>query len=182
MAKAKTETPRKGAGIVANAVSKAIGVVDNSGSLVDGIIASAKRIYKGKDIPAVDLAFIANEVARQRKWSAASRDVRMSEVRKLVRNYQTLPEAIKKFRAKSSTCTFHQVVKLARALQSPANKTVNKAVTACLTSAKKDAPTPTVQLNSALTRIAGIPLRAPKQVAFRKALFALMRKHGINQS
>lgn len=182
MAKAKTETPRKGAGIVANAVAKAIGVVDNSGSLVDSIIASAKRIYKGKDIPDVDLSFIANEVARQRKWSAKSRDVRMSEVRKLVRNYQVLPEAIKKFRAKSSTCTFHQVVKLARALQSPANKTVASAVKACLTVKQADAPTPTVQLNTALTRIASIPLRAPKQVAFRKALFALMRRHNVGQS
>jgi len=177
MADKEKPQPRKGAGKVAAAIAKVFDTVENNGSVITQCVTSAKSVYRGAEIPTVDLAYIADNVARIRSWTPTSINARKSEVRKILRAYRELPEAIEKFRKKSPTFTWHQAVKLARLLGQ--HSTINKAVAAMVQVSEAARPNAMTQVLNCLTRIANVETRSQKVIAFRKDLNKLIAKHGL---
>jgi len=118
MSKAKKvkASVHRGAGKVASAIAKVYESIDSGGNILTQVCKSAAQVYKGAVIPKPDLKFIAQNVARLREWTPASGQTRMSEVRKILRVYDRLPEAIAAYTSKHDTFTWHTAVKLARCL------------------------------------------------------------------
>ena len=109
-------TPRKGANKLASAIAKVYESIDSGGNILTQVCKSATQVYGGDAIPTVDMKFITSTVARLRGWTPASGQTRMSEVRKVLRVYNRLPEAIAAYTAKHDGFTWHTAIKLARCL------------------------------------------------------------------
>ncbi len=150
MSKKTSTTPvHKGAGKVAAAIAKVYGIVAQNGNVITQCVSSAMSVYKGADIPKKDLSAIADKVAMLRKWTPASAGPRKSEVRKILRVYPRLPEAIAAYAKKHDSFTWHTAVKLARCLgREPA---LNKAL-ALMDSAPKAAAFSALELCGKATR------------------------------
>lgn len=176
---ADTIEVNKGAGKVAAGISKVLDTVSKQGNILHTCVTLVQSVYKGVDVPKADEKFIAEAVARQRKWSAASAGPRKSEVRKIVRNYLAIPEAMKLLAKKRDTFTWHDAMKLVTRLNNP-NFTTKQAVAAMLSAPVKEKPTALKQVTTCLTRIGNIETRSAKIIAFRKDLSALAAKHGMS--
>ena len=171
-------TINKGASKIANTIAKVYDAVKKQGSIVTQCVTSVATVYKGELVPKADEQFIADNVARIQKWSGKSEGPRKSEVRKIVRNYLTLPEALKLFIKRNNGATWHDAMKLATQL----NKgfTPRQAVTALMTTAEAKKPNALDVFHSAITRITNIETRSTKVIAFRKDLTVLLAKHNLS--
>ncbi len=168
----------RGAGKVATAVAKVYDAVENSGSVVTQCVTAARQVYRGNAIPKLDLSYIADNVARIRRWSPASLKQRKSEVRVVLRAYARLPEAIDRYTKNSDGFTWHDAIKLSRCLGAEpsmlqALKRMNAKVAAKRT-------TPLSTIGAAVSRIMNVETGASKLVAFQTGLEALAEKHGID--
>ena len=116
---------------VATALAKAYEALDDQSSIVTQVCNSATAVFKGEAIQKHDMEAIIAKLAKLRNWSDASRKVRSSEVRAVLKNYDRLPEAIAAYKSKADTNHFswHMAVKLARVLT---GLTVDEAVTEVL--------------------------------------------------
>lgn len=180
--KSKAKEPKaivhRGANKVAAAVAKVYDSVENSGNVVTQCVTAAMRVYRGNAIPKLDLAYIADNVARIRAWTATSLKQRKSEVRIVLRAYDRLPEAITKYTAKSESFTWHDAIKLARCLgREPA---VNVAVALALSKNAAKIVTPVMRVGAAISRIMNTETRIAKILAFQLGLESLAEKHAID--
>ena len=171
-------TVHRGASKVATAVAKVYDTVENNGSVVTQCVTAARQVYKGKAIPKLDLAYIIDNVARIRQWTAASLKQRSSEVRIVLRAYDRLPEAMEKYCAKSDGFTWHDAIKLARCLgREPA---VNVAVRLALHKNQAKTVTPLARIGGAISRIMNTETRIARVLAFQIGLESLAEKHGMD--
>ena len=179
MTKQASDKPavRKGATKVANTIAKVFDTVASGGNVITQCVTSLKSVYRGAEVPTHEEQFIANQVARIRKWSDKSAVARKSEVRKIVRNYLKLDEAVDMYRKKSDTFTWHECMKLLTQLNK--DQTTRQAVNACLTTAAPTKVPAPKQIANLLTRISNVETRSAKIIAFRKDLAKLCEKHGI---
>ena len=167
-------------GRVSKAVSDALAKVEKSGNVVTQVCNVVKAAYKGDAVPNSELSAIADDVAVKRAWTTASADARKSEVRKIVRAYVELPEAIKRYKAqcKDDRFTWHTAVRLARCVGQ--TSTIPQACNMMLGKAKASAAakaTPAAVVKQCLARINNVQTRAAKMIAFRKELNTLYAKH-----
>ena len=117
-------------------------------------------------------------MARIQRWTPKSAGPRKSEVRKMVRNYRTIPEALQVFAKRNGGVSWHEAMKLLTQLNK--GLTIRQAVTACFaTAVAANVPAPKV-LAALLTRISNIETRSAKIIAFRQDLSKLCAKHGIS--
>ena len=176
MSKQEKAVVNKGATKVASAVSKVLGDVAKQGNIITQCVSAVKAVYKGAEVPKADLSFIANKVAQSRNWSEASAGPRKSEVRKIVRAYMSIPEAVKLYTDKHDTFTWHTCMKLVTQLNK--DQTVKQAVAAMVaTNAAK--PVALKVFAAAITRITNLETRSSKIIAFRKDLVKLLDKHNL---
>ncbi len=177
MAKQEKEQVNKGASKVASTIAKVFDTVSKQGNIITQCVTSVKAVYRGADVPVTDERFIADNVARIRGWSAASASARKSEVRKIVRNYLTIPEAVEMYVKKHGGLSWHQAMQLATQLNK--GLTCRQAVLAMTTKAEVPKVAAPKQIAALLTRISNIETRSSKIIAFRKDLSALVSKHGL---
>ena len=171
-------TIARGASKVAAAIAKVYGVVAQNGNVITQSVTSAQQVYKGAKIPKADLSAIADTVARLRGWTPASAGPRKSEVRKILRVYTRLPEAIQAYAKKHDSFTWHTAVKLARCLnREPALKQA-----LALMDQKSEAKeiTPLKAVGNAVSKIMNLDTRAAKIMGFQDALESLCETHGID--
>jgi len=174
---AKQTEVKKGASKVAATIAKVFDDVSKQGNIVTQCVSSVRSVYRGVEVPRIDEQFIADNVARIRGWSDKSAGPRKSEVRKIVRNYLKVDEAIAAYRKKSDTFTWHECMRLLTQLNK--DQSIKQAVTACLvTSAPAKIAAPK-QLASLLARISNLETRSTKIIAFRQDLSKLIDKHNI---
>jgi len=180
MAKTKQDKPvvKAGASKVANVIAKVFDALSSNGNVITQCVSSLRSVYRGSDVPVQDIAFIADNVARIRGWSDKSAGPRKSEVRKIVRNYTSLDEAVKLYKKKSATFTWHECMKLLTQMNK--EQTTRQAVAACLVTAAPTKVAAPKQLASLLTRISNIETRSAKIIAFRIDLNKLAAKHGLD--
>ena len=177
MSKQEKPVVNKGATKVASAVSKVLGDVAKQGNIITQCVSAVKSVYRGAEVPKADLSFIANKVAQQRNWSEASAGPRKSEVRKIVRAYMSIPEAVKLYTAKHDNFTWHTCMRLVTQLNK--DQTVKQAVAAMVATNAANKPTALKVFAAAITRITNLETRSPKIIAFRKDLSKLLDKHGL---
>jgi hypothetical protein len=174
-------TIAKGAAKVASAIAKVFETVSKQGNIITQCVSSVTSVYKGKPVPSTDIAFIANNVARLRGWSKGSEGPRKSEVRKIVRNYTRIPEAMQKVGAADGNFTWHDAMRLLTALN--AEPALGKAVlrfNAKGPVTKATSATPTKVLGQAVSKIMNLDTRAVKITKFQEALETLCDSHGID--
>lgn len=178
MAKQESKTEvHKGATKVASGIAKVFDTVAKQGNILTQCVTSVKSVYRGADVPVADERFIADNVARIRNWSKASEGPRKSEVRKIVRNYALIPEAMQLYQRKHDTFTWHTAMKLVTKLN--AGNTPKQAVAAMVATASASAPKPMAVFAAAIARIVNLDTRSPKVIAFRKDLAKLLDKHNL---
>ncbi len=152
---AKKAVPvNKGAGKVAAAIARVYEVVGQGGNIVTQLCKSANAVYKGETIPKRDLKTIADTVARLRNWSPVSAGPRKSEVRKMLRVYDRLPEAIIAYGRKHDTFPWHAAMKLARCLNR--EPSLKQALALMDSKAKVASTSPLVQVSKAASRLINI--------------------------
>ncbi len=174
----KTEAKvNKGAAKVANVIAKVYEIVGKSGNVVTQCVTSAQSVYKGATIPQQDLVFIANNVSRIRKWTSASATVRKSEVRKILKQYTRLPEAIDAYCAKHDTFTWHSAVKLARCLD---REPAMRPALALMEARVAEADSPLKALGKAVSKAMNVDTKTVRIVAFQEGLEQLCEQHNIN--
>lgn len=176
----KAEAPKvnKGANKVAYAIAKVYGIVAGNGNVITQCVSSAMQVYKGAAIPKKDLSVIADKVAQLRQWTPASAGPRKSEVRKILRVYPRLPEAIVAYARKHDSFTWHTAVKLARCLnREPALK---KALALMEALPKPKPMTPVKACGNAVSRIMNLDTQSAKINAFQQGLESLCDTHGID--
>jgi hypothetical protein len=180
MSKEEKVEINKGAGKVAAGIANVLAKVATQGNVITQCVTSIKGVYRGAEVPKADIEFIAETVAKARGWTVKSRGPRMSEVRKIVRNYASITDACNKLAKKLDVFTWHTAMRLVTQLNK--DQTVNQAVAAVVSGVNKpaaDRPWEQV-LKSAVTSIQNIPSRAGKLKAFRVDLAKLLDKHGLN--
>ena len=164
---------------VANAIAKAYATQAESGNVITQVCKVAAQVFKGKDANSTDLKEIAKGVARQRGWTPASAGPRMSEVRKIVRNYKRIPEAVTNYMRKHETFSWHTAMRLITCLnREPALNQALKLMD--VSNAAKQLAKPAKVIALAVSRIMNVDTRAPKIVNFQTALEALAEKYGVN--
>lgn len=168
----------KGATRVANAISTVLGKVAKQGNVVTQCVSTLASVYGGKPVPKQDVNAIANTVARLRGWSSASMGPRKSEVRKIVRQYPRIAEAVKAYTATHDNFTWHTAMRLITCLhREPA---LNQALALMNASNSAKEITPIKACGTAVSRIMNLDTTASKIVAFQNGLESLAEKHGIN--
>lgn len=181
MANAKKETAKVSAGAtrVANTIAKVFGAVAKQGNVITQCVTSLVGVYGGKPVPKQDINAIATAVARLRGWSDASLEPRKSEVRKIIRQYPRIAEAVKKYTATHDTFTWHTAMRLLTCLQrEPA---LNQALALMdASNTAKGKTTAAKACGMAVSRIMNIDTSAAKIVAFQNDLESLADKHSIN--
>lgn len=95
---------------------QALHACDNTGSLVTQVCDTANKYLHGAEISKQDTDSITNSIAKERKWKDKILTARSSEVRVVLRAYNTLPEAIKLYSARANKCDWHTSMRLARKL------------------------------------------------------------------
>lgn len=180
MAKAKKDSPKVSAGAtrVANTIAKVFGAVAKQGNVITQCVTSLVTVYGGNAVPKQDVNAIADTVARLRGWSAASMAPRKSEVRKIVRQYPRIAEAVDRYTDTHDSFTWHTAMRLITCLhREPA---LNQALKLMDASNAAKAITPIKACGSAVSRIMNLDTGAAKIVAFQNDLEALAEKHSIN--
>lgn len=176
----KTDTKEKvnkGASKVASTIAKVFDTVSKQGNIITQCVTSVKAVYRGAEVPAMDERYIADAVARTRGWSPASAAARKSEVRKIVRNYLTIPEAVQLYAKKHAGLTWHQAMGLLTQLNK--GLTPRKAVLAMSVKAEAAVVPAPKQIAALLTRISNVETRSQRIIKFRKDLSLLSAKHGF---
>jgi hypothetical protein len=179
--KPTTNTVKATVGIakVANAIAKAYATQAESGNVITQVCKIAAQVFKGKDANTTDLKEISKSVARQRGWTPASAGPRMSEVRKIVRNYKRIPEAVDAYMRKHETFSWHTAMRLMTCLnREPALRPALSLMDA--SNATKLAAKPAKIIALAVSRIMNVDTRASKIVNFQKGLEGLAAKHGVS--
>lgn len=97
-----------------NAISTALDGVGSTGALMTDIADTARKHYKGEEIPKDDVESIASSVAESQGWNAAARIARTSEIRVILRACAKLPAYLKAATEKMDSFTWHDAMKLAR--------------------------------------------------------------------
>ncbi len=163
---------------VANAIAKAYATQAGSGNVVTQLCKISAQVFKGKDANSTDLKEIASSVARQRGWSPASSGPRMSEVRKIVRNYKRMPEAVAAYLKKHDAFSWHDAMRLLTCLnKEPSNKVALSLMDA--SNKTKQAGRPQKVIGLAVSRIMNVDTRTAKIVSFQEALESLCETHDI---
>lgn len=168
---------RKGATKVASGIAKVFDTVSKQGNILTQCVTSVRSVYRGAEVPVVDERFIADNVARIRNWSKASEGPRKSEVRKIVRNYALIPEAMQLYQKKHDTFTWHTAMKLVTKLNG--GNTPRQAVAAMVATSDSAPPNALKVFASCITRIVNLETRSQKIIAFRKDLSKLLDKHNL---
>ncbi len=164
---------------VSSAISDVYGSLAKSGNVVTQVCKTCNTVFGGKPATKAELKHVAESVARLQGWSAKSSGPRKSEVRKIVRNYITLPEAVELVKLKSDTFSWHDAMRLATQLNNDAH-TTRQAVNAYLNRKPKKAPSFTKQLESAFGRIMAIDSGAAKVIAAQDGVLELCNTLGID--
>lgn len=170
--------PTPGISKVANAIAKAYATQAGSGNVITQVCKIAASVFKSKDANSTDLKEIATSVARQRGWSPASSGPRMSEVRKIVRNYKRMPEAVTAYLNKHESFSWHDAMRLLTCL----NREPSNAIALRLmdkSNATKQAARPAKVIGLAVSRIMNVDSRTAKIVGFQEALESLCESHDI---
>ncbi len=163
---------------VANAIAKAYATQAGSGNVITQVCKIAASVFKGRDANSADLKEIASSVARQRGWSPASSGPRMSEVRKIVRNYKRVPEAVDAYLKKHDTFSWHDAMRLLTCLNvEPSNRIAIQRMEASNKDKQANRPAKTIGL--AVSRIMNVDTRTAKIVSFQEALETLCETHDI---
>lgn len=163
---------------VANAIAKAYATQAESGNVITQVCKIAAQVFKGKDANSTDLKEIAASVARQRGWSPASSGPRMSEVKKIVRQYKRIPEAVTTYLKKHDTFSWHTAMRLITCLgKEPSNAIALRAMD--VSNKEKQAARPAKVIGLAVSRIMNVDSRASKIVSFQGALESLCETHDI---
>lgn len=168
---------KKGASKVASGIAKVFDTVSKQGNILTQCVTAVKGTYRGAEVPVADERFIADNVARIRNWSKASEGPRKSEVRKIVRNYALIPEAMQLYQKKHDTFTWHTAMRLVTKLNG--GNTPKQAVAAMVATTSANAPTALKVFAAAITRIVNLETRSSKIIAFRKDLSKLLDKHNL---
>ena len=181
MAKGKKDAPKvsKGATRVANTIAKVFGAVAKQGNVVTQCVTSLVQVYGGNAVPKQDVNAIADTVARLRGWSAASMAPRKSEVRKIVRQYPRIAEAVDRYADTHDSFTWHTAMRLITCLhREPA---LNKALALMDASNSAKEITPIKACGSAVSRIMNLDVRGGSRIGeFQSALETLCDTHNIN--
>ncbi len=176
----KKETPKLATGIgkVSNAIASVYGTLAKSGNIVTQVCKTCATVFKGRPATKAELAHVAESVARLQGWSDKSAGPRKSEVRKIVRNYGAMPEAVELVRAKTEVFSWHDAMRLATQLNN-AEFNTRQAVSAFFTHkpAKQSA---IKQLEAALKRAMSIDSQSAKIVGAQDAILAMCDKLGID--
>ena len=164
---------------VANAIAKAYATQAESGNVITQVCKVAAQVFKGRDANTTDLREIAKGVARARGWTPASAGPRMSEVRKIVRNYKRIPEAVTAYMRKHETFSWHTALRLITCLNrepalNQALKLMDKG------NAAKALAKPGKVIALAVSRIMNVDTRSANIVNFQTALEGLCEKHNVN--
>lgn len=168
----------KGATRVANAISTVLGKVAKQGNVITQCVTSLQNTYGGKPVPKADVNAIANTVARLRGWSASSMAPRKSEVRKIVRQYPRIAEAVERYTETHDNFTWHTAMRLITCLhREPSLAQALKLMDASNTA---KAITPTKACGQAVSRIMNLDTQSKSIVNFQNALESLCEKHNIN--
>ncbi len=163
---------------VANAIAKAYATQAGSGNVITQVCKIAASVFRGKDANSTDLKEIATSVARQRGWSPASSGPRMSEVRKIVRNYKRMPEAVTTYLSKHDAFSWHDAMRLLTCLnREPSNRIALSLMDK--SNATKQAARPAKVIGTAISRIMNVDTRTAKIVGFQEALESLCETHDI---
>lgn len=180
MAKGKATTPKvsRGATKVANTIAKVFGAVAKQGNVITQCVTSLVQVYGGNAVPKQDVNAIADTVARLRGWSAASMGPRKSEVRKIVRQYPRIAEAVDKYTDSHDSFTWHTAMRLITCLhREPA---LNKALALMDASNAAKEISPIKACGTAVSRIMNLDTRSAKLTDFQNALETLCEKHSID--
>ena len=170
---------------IAKALSEAYDKVSSTGDFVTQCVTLAKRFYKGKDIPSDHIAYILDKLTVLRKWSDASAKARRSEAKNILSHYAVLPEAVSALRKKVGTCTWHQVVTLARELgRHKGKRQIPAAVNAMVSKRKAETVSPghvsrKDAKGKAAQAIKRVLLYTKIEKGFRDDLAALCEDYGI---
>lgn len=164
---------------VSSAISDVYGSLAKSGNVVTQVCKTCNTVFGGKPATKAELKHVAESVARLQGWSDKSSGPRKSEVRKIVRNYIALPEAVTMVKAKSDTFSWHDAMRLATQLNNDAYN-VRQAVNAFHSRKPKDKPTALKQLERALGRVMAIDSGAAKVIAAQDAVLELCNTLGID--
>ena len=163
---------------VANAIAKAYATQAESGNVITQVCKIAATVFKGKDANSTDLKEIATNVARLRGWSPASSGPRMSEVRKIVRNYKRIPDAVSTYLKKHDTFSWHTAMRLLTCLnKEPSNAIALRMMD--VSNKEKQTAKPAKVIGLAVSRIMNVDTRASKIVGFQEALESLCETHDI---
>ncbi len=168
----------KGATRVANAISTVLGKVAKQGNVITQCVTSLQNVYGGKPVPKQDVNAIANTVARLRGWSATSMAPRKSEVRKIVRQYPRIAEAVEKYTSQHESFTWHTAMRLITCLHR--EPSLAQALKLMDASNAAKTITPIKACGSAVSRIMNLDTTAKRIVDFQNGLESLADKHGIN--
>jgi hypothetical protein len=170
-----------GADAVASAVVVALDAVGQQGNILMDVAVAAAKAYRGADVSEVDLQYIANEVARMKNWDEATAKQGRSRVRKIVRQYKRIPEAMAMYKKTNPEFAWHVGMKLVTCLSKKINnkpvsiasavKAMRTQTTAKINAAKK--------IKSLLKSIANVETQSPTLIAFRKALAGLIKNHKV---
>lgn len=164
---------------VANAIAKAYATQAESGNVITQVCKVAAQVFKGKDANVTDLKEIAKGVAEARGWTPASAGPRMSEVRKIVRNYKRIPEAVDAYLKKHDTFSWHTAMRLITCLnREPAIRIALGLMEK--SNATKEAARPLKVIGLAVSRIMNVDSKAGKIVNFQTGLEALAEKYGVS--
>ncbi len=164
---------------VASAIAKAYETQASSGNVITQVCKIAASVFKGKAANSTDLKSIATTVTRLRGWSKASAGPRASEVRKIVRHYQRIPEAVEKYCSNHDTFSWHDAMRLLTCLnREPALRPALALMTK--SNAAKAEAKPAKIVGLAVSRIMNVDTRAAKITKFQDALEQLCDSHGID--
>ena len=168
-----------GIGKVSNAIADAFGKQAKSGNIVTQVCKTCATVFNGRAATDAELKHIAESVTRIQGWSEKSAGPRKSEVRKIVRNYRTLPEAVALLAKKSDTFSWHDAMRLLTQLNND-NNNVKQAVAAMVSNNATRKPSAIRQLEAALKRAMSIESEASKVVAAQEGIMALCAKLDID--
>ncbi len=168
-----------GIGKVSTAIANVYGSLAKSGNIVTQVCKTCATVFKGKPATKAELKHVAEGVARLQGWSDKSAGPRKSEVRKIVRNYMALPEAVELVKVKTDTFSWHDAMRLSTQLNNDAH-TTRQAVNAFFKGSKKQKPTAMKQLEAALKRAMSIDSEASKIVSAQDAILSFCNELGID--
>ncbi len=169
-----------GIGKVSNAIAGAFGQHAKSGNIVTQVCKICVTVFKGKHASKAELSHVADSVARIQGWSEKSSGPRKSEVRKIVRNYLAMPDAMALVAKKSDTFSWLDAMRLLTQLNNDSHNT-KQAVAAYLGGTKAKRKVGAIkQLELALGRVMAIDSQASKVVSAQDAILALCGKLDID--